>query len=913
MTRKIVFLLALLLTIVATLQANSNQAWDVDIPYEKYVLDNGLTLIVHEDHKAPIVAVNIWYHVGSKNEKLGKTGFAHLFEHLMFNGSENYNEDYFQTMERIGATDINGTTSEDRTNYFQNVPSSAVDIALWMESDRMGHLLGAVTQDKLDEQRGVVQNEKRQYENQPYHISYELITHNTFPKGHPYSWTVIGSMEDLEAASLDDAHQWFKTYYGAANAVIAIAGDITPQVAYDKVEKYFGDIPSGPPIARHKVWIAKRKGTHRQQVQDRVAQARFYRVWNIPELGSEDMDYLDLVSDVLAVGKTSRFYKRLVYDDQIATDVQAYIDAREIASLFQIEATAKPGDDLNKIEKAIAEELDKFIQNGPTEKEMQRVKSSYIARFIRGIERIGGFGGKSDILASNQVIGGNPDYYKTTLQRIKNATVQDLHRAAKKWLSDGDYILELTPFPEYITKESDVDRSKLPEETTPPDASFPKIQRASLSNGLKLVLAERHSVPIVNFSLMVDAGYATDQYAVPGTARLTGDMLDEGTKNRTALQISEELSMLGATLQTGSNLDITNVNFSALKSNLAPSLEIFTDIILNPSFPEADFKRLQKQTLARIQREKVTPIQMALRVFPGLLYGKDHAYGLPLTGSGTEESVKQLTREDLVAFHQTWFKPNNSTLVIVGDITLDKISPMLEKLFKKWKAGDVPKKNISEVAHKKEPELYILDRPGSQQSIIFAGHLAPPRANPKEEAIVTMNNILGGDFTSRINMNIREDKHWSYGAFSLIGGTCAQRPYLIYTPVQSDKTKESIQEIQKELKAIIDEKPPTEEEFIKTQNNQILQLPGSWETINDVRGSISEIVRYGLPDDYFDLYPAKIRNMKLEEVIDAAKSTIHPDQMVWVVVGDRSIIKPGLKELGIENVRLMDVDGNVLE
>ncbi|MFQ5709910.1 MAG: M16 family metallopeptidase [bacterium] len=909
-----IFLLVLCASLVfARAKNNPDTKMDIDIPYQKFVLDNGLTLIVHEDHKAPIVAVNVWYHVASKNEKPRKSGFAHLFEHLMFNGSENFDDDYFQALERVGATDMNGTTNEDRTNYFQNVPTSALDIALWMESDRMGHLVGAITQEKLDEQRGVVQNEKRQGENQPYAVSYELITKSTYPKGHPYSWTVIGSMEDLNAASLDDVKEWFKTYYGAANAVLVLAGDIDAQTALQEVKKYFGDIPSGPPVARQEVWVAKRSGTQWQRVEDRVPQARIYKVWNVPEWGSAEVDYLDLVSDVLASGKTSRFYKRLVYEDQIATSVRSYVDEREIGSQFYIVATAKPGGDLKKVEQAVDEELAKFLRDGPTAEELQRVKTQYFARFVRGVERIGGFGGKSDILAMNQVYGGSPDYYKVTLGHVENATAEALHSTARTWLSDGVYNLEVFPFPKYETKTSDVDRSKLPDAGTPPKAQFPRLQRASLSNGLKIILAERHAVPVVNFNLLVDAGYAADQFTLPGTASLAMDMLDEGTKKRTALQISEELALLGAQLRSGSNLDMSSVTLSALKSKLDPSLEIFADVILNPSFPQADFQRLQKQQLARIQREKATPIQMALRVFPKFLFGADHAYGNPFTGSGTEESVNKITRKDLEKFHRTWFKPNNATLIVVGDTGLDEIKPKLEKLFAKWKKGDVPKKNIGHVEQKAKSVVYLMDKPGAIQSIIFAGHVAPPKANPDEIAIETMNNILGGQFTSRINMNLREDKHWSYGAGSVVIGARGQRPFLVYAPVQTDKTKESMVEVAKELRGYRGDKPATKEELDKVQKNRILRLPGSWETMASVGASIGEIVRYGLPDNYYDSYPDKIRNLKLDQVVKAASKVLHPDNLVWIVVGDREKIEEGVRELGYGELHFIDADGNLIE
>lgn len=886
---------------------------NIDIPYTKFVLDNGLTLIVHEDHKAPIVAVNVWYHVGSKNEKPGKTGFAHLFEHIMFNGSENFDDDYFQAMERIGATDLNGTTSKDRTNYFQNVPVSALDIALWMESDRMGHLLGAVTQAKLDEQRGVVQNEKRQGENQPYGKVWELISKGTYPAGHPYSWTVIGSMEDLNAASLEDVHEWFKTYYGPNNAVLVIAGAVNTQEVYEKVKRYFGDIPPGPPIAKHQVWIAKMSGTKRQVMQDRVPQARIYKVWNIPEWGTKELTYLDLVSDVLGSGKTSRLYKRLVYDEQICTSVQAYVSPGEIGSQFMIVATAKPGVDLKKVEASLDDEFNKFLKQGPTDKELERVKTEFEASFIRGIERIGGFGGKSDILAQNQVFGGSPDYYKKVLDWVRNSTIKNLKDVANEWLSDGVYILEVHPYPELKAIKSDVDRSKLPEQGQAPEINFPDLQRAQLKNGLKIILAERHSIPIVNFNLIVDAGYASDQFGLPGTSKLAMEMIDEGTKKRTALQISEELALLGASLGSGSDLDVSFVTLSALKNKLDESLDIFADVILNPSFPEEDFNRMKAQTIAAIQREKVTPNSMALRVLPKILYGESHAYGNPMTGSGTEESVRKITREDLIKYHQTWFKPNNATLVIVGDVTLDEILPKLEKLFESWKPGTVPVKNISEVSHKEKSVVYILDRPGSLQSVIFAGHIAPPSNDPDDLAIEMMNTIFGGAFTSRINMNLREDKHWSYGASSFLMGARGQRPFVVYANVQTDKTKESMIEIKKELEQMVTTKPPTEEELNKNKQNEVLGLPGSWETMRSILGSIVTIVKYNLPDDYYKQYPNKLRTLSLDDIKRATNKVIKPERLVWVVVGDRSKIENSIRELNYGEIHFVDSDGNLIK
>ncbi len=897
-----------LLLLSAIAFASFAQAQNIDIPYQKFVLDNGLTLIVHEDHKAPIVAVNLWYHVGSKNEKTGKTGFAHLFEHLMFGGSQHAGGSYIKALESVGATDLNGTTYFDRTNFFENVPTSALDYTLWMEADRMGFL--DLSQKTLDLQRGVVQNEKRQGENQPYRLAEEYIPENTYPAGHPYSWDVIGEMSDLDAASFKDVEEWFKTYYAPSNVVLVLAGDIDAKTAKEKVEKYFGDIPPGPPVTHQQAWVAKMSGTHRSVTQDRVPLPRVYMVWNIPQFGSADADYMDLVSSCLGDGKTSRLYKRLVYDDQIASDLYVYTDSREIGGQLFITATARPGHNLDEIEKEINEELARFLKDGPTPEELQRVQTQYLANFLRGIERIGGFGGKSDQLAQYAVYTGNPDGYKTTLKRVRESTAIDLKSAANHWLSDGVYIVQVLPFPDYKAAAAAIDRSKTPALGTPPELKLPKLQRATLSNGLKIILAERHEVPLVNLWMTADAGYAADQFAKPGTTRLATTLMTDGTTTRTALQITDQAALLGANLRGYSNLDFSFMTLSALKEKLDPSLDLFADVILHPSFPETDFKREQKLQLDAIEQEQKNPIQMALRVYPGLIYGAGHAYGNPLTGSGTTASTQAITRDDLVKFHQVWFRPNNSTLVVVGDTTLAELTPKLEKLFAGWKSGQVPTKNLSTVKVATEPVVYILDKPGAEQSVIIAGHVSVPANTPQEIAITAMNDDLGGTFSSRLNMNLREDKHWAYGAGSFLGSARAQRPLFIYAPVQTDKTKESLIEMNKEIRGILSDRPVTAEELARIQSNETLSLPGSRETIGSVGFSIIDLLQYGWPDNYYDTQAGKIRALKTTDLDAAAKQTIHPDGMVWVIVGDRAKIEQGIRDVGIGKVHFIDADGH---
>jgi zinc protease len=883
-----------------------------DINYTEFTLDNGLRLIIHEDHKAPIVAINLWYHVGSKNEKIDKTGFAHLFEHLMFNGSENYDDEYFKAFELVGATEINGTTNFDRTNYFQNVPKTALDMALWMESDRMGHLLDVITQDKLDEQRSIVQNEKRQHDNQPYGMVNYRILANLFPVGHPYSWSTIGSMKDLNAANLEDVHEWFQTYYGPNNAVVVVAGDVSTKEVLEKVEHYFGDIPPGPPITKPREWIAKLDTDRYETMQDRVTQPRVYKIWGGPNFVSEDANLLQLADAVLTGGKNSRLYERLVYKDQTATNVSSSHFAGEIGGYYELRATVQPGGDIKAVIQAIDEEIQRFLRDGPTKDELTRVKAQLKAGFVRGMERIGGFGGKSDILARNAIYAGDPGFYKTTLDRFKAATPETIKAAVNRWLSAGAYQLDVSPFPEFRTKIAGADRSALPKTDSFPMVKFAEFERGNLNNGLELIVANRTAVPIVNLSMRFNAGFASDQFGEPGTSSLAMTMLDEGTKSRTALEISDELARLGTYLSAASDIDASSVSLSTLKENLDDSLELYADVFLNPAFPQKELDRLRKAKLARIKQEKMQPISIALRIVPALIYGKGHAYSLPLTGSGTEESVNRITRDSLIEYHRIWFKPNNATMIVVGDTTMNEIKPKLEKLFRNWHPGNIPTKNIGNVNIPDKERIYIIDRPDAVQSIIFAANIVPPAGQGNEISIETMNEIIGGSFTSRINMNLRENKHWTYGARSVLISTKGQRLFIAYAPVQTDKTMESIAEIKRELVEYLSEKPATDEELSKVKNNNTLSLPGRWETANAVLRDIEDIVTYDLPDNYWDTYADNVRNLSLDQIVESANDVIKPHNLVWVVVGDRKKIEPRINKLEFDEIIYLDVDGNYL-
>jgi predicted Zn-dependent peptidase len=913
----------------------------VDLKYEKFQLDNGLTVVVHEDHKAPVVNVAVWYHIGSADEPAGKTGFAHLFEHLMFSGSENHKDGYFKPFEVIGATDMNGTTWNDRTNYFETVPSTALDMALWMESDRMGHLLGAIGQKELDTQRGVVQNEKRQDENQPYGRVGENIQVNGFPANHPYHHDTIGSMKDLDSASLTDVKKWFSDHYGAANTTLVMAGDITPAIAKQKAREYFGDIPAGPPVARQQPWVAPRDQSTRGAMVDQVAQVRIYREWNVAQLGDADLPLLDLAAKALGGGKTSRLYERLVYKDKIADSVSVEVEDFALASMLQLQVDVKKGVDPAKVEAVVADEWAKFLKDGPTQDELDRARVQAHASMVRNVEKAvyqGWF------LAEGQVYRNDPNAYKTDFAIMDAAKPASVLAAAKKWLARGDYTLTVspgTPDPtkdeaesgglaaaagapkpvlpparEYKTVKSSVERGKgVPEVTSFPDLSFPNLQRGKLKNGIEVVLAERHTVPIVQVKLLLDAGYAADQGRKLGTASFTAGMLDEGTKTLDSLAIARRREQLGANLGAGCDLDNCNVGLNSLKSQLDPSLALWTDVLRNPAFRAEDITRVRGQWLANIAQEKTDPVSLALRTLPPLIYGKGHAYAVPFTGSGTEASIKSLTDKDLRAFVADYFRPDNARIVVAGDTTLEEIVGKLNAVLGDWTAPKtaLPKKSLPIALAPTRPRVYLMDRAGSQQSVIIAGIVAPSTMAPNQLEIRTMNSAFGGLFTSRLNMNLREDKHWAYGAGSFAPNAIGQRPYMLYAPVQTDKTADAMKEMLGEAQGLVGEKPLSDAEIAKVKQSDVRALPGQFESVQSVLSSVQSILVYHRPDDYVQTLKQHIEAQKDADIEAAAKEVVKPNGLTWVVVGDRKQIEKSIRELKIGDLEVLDADGNAVK
>ena len=879
-----------------------------EIEYNSFKLENGLTVVVHEDRKVPMVAVNVWYHVGSKNEKIGKTGFAHLFEHLMFNGTENYNSEYFEPFEKIGSTDQNGTTNSDRTNYFQNVPTNALDLALWMESDRMGHLLGVVDQEKLDEQRGVVQNEKRQGENQPYGKAFSRISESAFPKGHPYSWSVIGSMEDLDAASLEDVQDWFKTYYGPNNAVLALAGDIDLETAKEKVKKYFGDIPAGPPLIKPDIWIAKRSEEKRDVMYDNVPQARIYKSWNVPPRDTEAAAHFDLASNILVGGKNSPLYKELVYEKQIATSVSSFYYDREIAGMFFVIVDVASGEDPLEVENSMDDVLEIFIKKGPNPKLLKAEKTKILAGFIRGIQRIGGFGGKSDLLATCQTYTGDPSCYRKNAEYLDSVTPAKMKATFSKWIDDTPYVLTILPNEKLGVDQSDIDRSQgIPFPTEKVSFKFPTLQTATLSNGSKIVLAKRTGVPLVEMNFQFSFGYAQENNNELGYTNFMMDMLNEGTKKYSALEFDEMLDSLGSNLGFGSGLDSSFVTVSSLKGSLSETLDLAKEAIINPIFSQNEIDRIQKQTLASIVQEENRPASIAYRNIGKLMYGEDHPYGKPLTGSGVSSTISKITRDDIIAIHRRAINPKNLTFAVAGDIELKELVNILEDKFGNWSSTSKSDlKKLNNVSLPDSRVVYLIDKPNAQQSYIVAGQLLPPTATDEEIKISYMNYAIGGSFTSRLNMNLREDKSWSYGVRTRLADAKGQRAMLVTAPVQTDKTSESIIEIIKEYDAYLNDAPISDEELAKAKASKTLRLPGQFETLGALKSGVSGIVTYNRDLDYLNKLPMILDKPKLIDIQNIAQNYIKPNQWIWLIVGDLKKIEQPIRNLELGKVTILD-------
>ena len=878
------------------------------IAHHKFVLDNGLTVLVHEDHSVPLVGVNVWYHVGSRNEVRGRTGFAHLFEHFFFNGSENHPHGFREAMDDLGANNRNGTTSTDRTNFFQDVPTSALERTLYLEADRMGFLAGNLSEEMLERERGVVKNEKRQGENQPYGRVWTRIAESMYPYSHPYSWSTIGSMADLDAAKMEDIRQWYADYYGPNNAVLGLAGDITLAQAKALVGKYFGGIAPGKPVSRQREWVPSLDADIRDSMQDQVPQTRIYRAWHLPPMGKRATHAMQLFGSVLSGSESSPLQRELVFEKGLATSVQAGVQDSELASLFLVVASVRPGVDPATLERELDALLAKAMAQLPEAAALERARTGEVAQFVRGKERLGGFGGRSDVLVESQTYFGDPEAYLQRFRDYGAITPAELRDTAKAWLSRPSYTLQVDPFPALKAAASDVDRSVLPALGPSPDVRFPDVQRATLSNGLKVVLLERHSAPLVNLMLAVDAGVAADPADARGTANFALELLLKGTKTRDAFRIADERDALGAQLSVGNGLDQSFVRLGALRGKLAGSLDLMADVALNPAFP-ADMVDLQrKQQLASIAQQKANPGAVAQRVLPTLLYAPGHPYSAPGGGLGSEAAVSALTGQALADWHARWFVPSNATVVAAGDITLPELVAELERSFGGWRGGAAPAKAVGASTSPGRGIVHLIDKPGAPQTVIVAAQLASPSGQADDLALETVMRNFGGMATARLNRNLRLDKHWSYGAYGGVSAARGPRTFVVNAPVQTDKTKEAIVEVVREIQGVAGERPLAGEEYTSIMRSQVARLPGRFETLDSLLAAALDIVNTGRDPGYYANYARNLSSLDAPAMNAAAAGVVKPGELTWVIVGDLDVIEPGIRELNLGEVKRITVE-----
>jgi zinc protease len=898
------------------------------IKYEKYTLKNGLEVILVENHRLPLVAVDLWYHVGPANERAGRTGFAHLFEHMMFEGSQHVApKAHDRYLEAAGASDINGTTDFDRTNYFETLPSNQLELALWLESDRMGYLLGTLDQERLANQRDVVRNERRQsVENSPYGLVEEELFHQLFPKDHPYFADVIGSHHDIEAVRIDDVRDFFRQFYTPNNASLTITGDIDPVQAKAWVEKYFGSIPSGPPLPKITAVPPQITAEKRSQVTDQVELPRIYMGWITPSIFQPGDAESDLLAQILGGGKSSRLFKTLVYEKQIAQDVQVQNSNLRLGSVFELQVTAKPGVKPEDLEKAIDQELEKLRAEGPTQAELDRARNIVETRIIGGLERLGGFGGLADRLNQYNQFLHDPGYLPKDLDRYSRATIQDVKQIAVEKLKPsarvvvygvpGDRVVDDPPRAKEEEKAKGTTvAGTMPDEpwrAKPPSAqplsklSLPVPATFRLSNGLTVLLVEQHQLPIVSAHLVVLNGSDANPIDKPGLASFTSEMLPEGTLRRTSSQVADDAAQIGASLRTMTISDDSVAAIRTLKPNADAALDLLSDVGLHPKFDPAEIERVRRLRETDILQIQDDPEQLAIGVLQKTIYGAGHPYGY--REEGTIAANRLIGHDDLLQMWQRGYAPGNAALVLSGDLSPSEARTLAEKYFGNW-TGTAARHETPPIERKPARAVYIVDKPGAPQTFVLVGNLGVPRSTPDYVPLEVMNNVLGGLYSSRINLNLREEHGYTYGSFSFFLYQGVAGMFAAGGGMRTDSTGPAVQEMLKEMERIRTS-PPTEEELKLAKGAFSHSLAGRFESSEQTSNTVGELFTYRLPLDYYQQLPGRIAIVTSEDVQHMAIRYIHPESSVVIGAGDRAKIEEQLKKLSIGTVEVRDYEGS---
>jgi zinc protease len=917
--RSLTGIIAGLLLVVSLAGQSSDKLPPINV--KEYKLKNGLTVLLHQDHSIPITSVAVWYHVGSKNEEPGRTGFAHLFEHMMFQGSKNY-VDGWRAVDEIGVN-VNGTTNEDRTYYYEVVPSNYLERALYMESDRMGNLLDAMGQAKLDNQRDVVKNERRfRVDNVPYGQADERTIDVMYPEGHPYHHSVIGSMADLSAASIDDVKNFFRKYYVPNNAVLVLSGDFNENQAKSWIQKYFGGIKAGAAISRPNLPQPQLSSIVRQQFEDPFAQlSRIDLVWEGTKQYSPDDAALDILGSVLSGGRGSRLQSALVFgQNPIAQQVFARNNSSEIGGVFQIVAAARFGKSLEDVEKEINTQIETIKRDGPTQEEINRAITARETQAIFGLQTDLGVGGR---LADYAGYLNKPNNFQQDLDRYTKITAADVKRVANQYLIANHYVLTLVPSktpppPAAADKPASTESKKkdtaliakqdamLPKGQPDPKFSLPPVEKTKLSNGLNVWVVQKHNLPIVAMDLDINAGGTLDPTDRAGLASLTASMLNQGTKSRSALEIANGLQAIGSSVTAGASWDTSGVSMSTLTKNLDPALDFFADVVGHPTFPNTEFTQLRGRVMGGFRQRKASNTAVAGVVYDKVLYG-NQTYGRQLTGD--EKSVQAISRDDLVKFYENYYRPNNATLIVVGDVTMDTIKPKLERAFADWKSGGISPASMAEQKMMGKPGIYIVDKPGAAQSSVNIGVVGIDRTNPDYFAVQVMNSILGGGGTARLFMNLREDKGYTYGAYSRFTPRRGAGPFSASGEIQTVSTKEAVQEFLNEIQGMRGSRPVTPQELEVNKQAFIRRFPSAFETVGGISNQLGTLVTYNLPDTYYNDYISKINSVTIEDVNRVANKYLDSSRMAIVIVGDRKVIEPHLTELGMP-ITVLDTEGN---
>ncbi|MCL6337348.1 pitrilysin family protein [Pectobacterium carotovorum] len=880
---------------------------NVDIPSTTFVLDNGLTVIVHENHDAPLVSLNLIYQVGSKDEPSGKTGFAHLFEHLMFEGSENAPGSFLENLLKAGASNLNAYTGQDRTTYHETVPVGSLDYALFMEADRMGHFYSTINQDSLDQQRRVVLNEKLQTESGPYGKLHELKLKGCFPASHPYAHTVIGEVKDLQEATLEDVQNWFRTYYSPSNAVLALSGAIDEQTAREKVTAWFGHIPSGPPLSRPAVWVPDIPENRRDVYQAKVPNGSVMLSWNIPPYGDKATVLLSIAADLFASGIASLLVKHLVYEEKIASHVMANINYAELVSQFTITATAVPGVALSRIEQSVHDILQRFLSHGVDDETLELVKITALSSFANAHKTSAPIAG---LLSNSHVLLGNADRYRQIIAIIKQADVDSVRQAAQHWLARACHTLHIVPFTSATTTVQPAGSITPPAILCPAPFQLPAVQHGRLDNGLPLVLIARHSHPTVNIELVLPRVKENTQ----SEAALLFDLLNQsGAGERDAFEFSSAVRRLSASINVWRRDQTTTLSLSCRPSQLSALLPLFLDRFQHSTLALSDFERQRG-----VMRDTLTGLKhnvsgMVSRLLPAVMYPQGHPYRKPSVIEGTKASLERVTFENVQQYQSRAIQPVGGTILIVGDTTLEQIVPVLNASIGAipWSQG-TEQASDRQLSPARKSQVFVFDVPGAEQSAIAASTIIPGLEWPHEASFTMLNDVLANGFTSRINLNLRENKNWTYGVHGQLLNDVGSRIHSVQTSVQADRTAAAMQEIFDEYRALLSDRPVTAEELQEVKNAALLRLQSSIEGLGGLNSMLSHLVRYQLPDDHWQRHQERISSTTVDDVNTLAKELFHPETLTWLIAGDWTLIQASIQALALGDIHVIAGNGDDL-